>query len=138
MTKRDIPWQQIKEDYMTGIGMRELARRYGLSVSTVSEHAKKYEWRACAEQISQETERAVKEVVVKRSADNADRAMRILDKLMNKMEQAVDSVNKKDVTAMKSLVASMKDLRELGVYEVKRQDKNVEIKLSDEVETYGD
>ena len=113
-------WTKIKYDFVTnGCTMRSLSRKYNLAVSTISKRAKKEGWVKLAEQVSEQVEQQSEQIAIKKAVSNNEKAMQIIDALMNKMQEAVKNVNVKDVSAMKSLVTSMKDLRDIGVFEVK-------------------
>lgn len=133
-TPNSIPWEEIKTGFLSGQTMRSLARQFNVGTSTISERAKKDRWKEDAKRISEivasESERRIVSVRV----SNNEKAAFILNTLMEKMEQAAETVNRKDVVAMKSLVASMKDLRDLGAFDVKKQNADIEIKLQGETD----
>lgn len=132
-------WNQIKYDYMTGASMRELSRRYHTAVSTISVRAKKEGWTQTIKKVDEQVSAEIEQKVIANRLSNTDKAMEIIDTLMEKMQKAVKTVNPKDVNAMKSLVASMKDLKELGVYEIKSTtDDTVKVVFEGGTEDYGD
>lgn len=132
-------WEEIKKEYVTTkISMREIARKYGYAVSSVSERAKREGWKKTAERIANRTEQKYIEKVSDARASNADKAMKIIDKLMDKLGKSIDVVKDGDVQAMKQLVGAMKDLRDIGVFDMgEKKDISVNIKLEGELEDYA-
>lgn len=132
-------WNDIRKDYVCNkIGMRELSRKYGYAVSTISERAKKEGWKRTAEQIEKQTEQKLIEQVSEAKASNADVAMRIIAKLMDKIEKTIEVIPEGDMQSIKQAVSSMKDLRDIGVFEVLNESKNVEVTFWEGAEDYAD
>lgn len=114
-------WKKIRDEYVgSNASMRELSRKYGISVSCISDKAKKEGWKELKAQINEKAEQKIVESLSDKQASNTEKAMEILNNLMDKLNDAVKHVNTKDVGTMKSLVTSMKDLRDIGVFEVKK------------------
>lgn len=132
-------WNDVRKDYIANkMGMRELSRKYGYAVSTISERAKKEGWKRTAEQVERQTEQKLIEQVAKAQASNADKAMRIISKLMDKIEESIEVIPKGDMQALKQAVASVKDLNEMGVFEVLTDSRDVEITFGKGAEDYAD
>lgn len=123
-------WEKIRIEYISGIEtMRGLSRKYGLSVSTISARAKRDGWKQDAKGLSDKITEKCEQVMVDRALSNQEKALTIIDELLDKMAQAVRYVDKKDVPAMKNLVQSMKDLKDLGVFETDRKDNEIVIRI---------
>lgn len=133
-------WNDIRKDYVANkIGMRELSRKYGYAVSTISERAKKEGWKRTAEQVEQMTEQKLIESVSDAQASNADKAMRIIGKLMDKIEKSIEVIPEGDTQSLKQAVSSIKDLRDMGVFEVISDTKDVEVSfITKGAEDYAD
>lgn len=101
-------------------------------------HSKKEGWVKQVEAIEQEISERVKEHTVQMRVNNNERAMRMTTKLLGKIEESIEVCNKKDVSALKGLVASLKDLQELGVFRIENSDNDVKIEVSEEGENYAD
>lgn len=132
-------WEEIKREYVsTKISMREIARKYGFSVSTVSERAKKEGWKRTAERVRTVTEQKYVEKLADAKVSNADKAMQIINKLMDKMNRSIDCVKDGDIQSMKQLVGAMKDLKDIGVFEVQStKDTSVTVKLESGLDDYA-
>lgn len=132
-------WEEIKREYVsTKISMREIARKYGFSVSTVSERAKKEGWKRTAERVRTVTEQKYVEKLADAKVSNADKAMRIIDKLMDKIEESIKVVKPGDVQATKQLVGAMKDLRDMGVFEVQTTSNDINVSFGEGAKDYAD
>lgn len=132
-------WEEIKREYVsTKISMREIARKYGFSVSTVSERAKKEGWKRTAERVRTVTEQKYVEKLTDAKVSNADKAMRIIDKLMDKIEESIKVVKPGDVQATKQLVGAMKDLRDMGVFEVQTTSNDINVSFGEGAKDYAD
>lgn len=123
-------WKKIRDEYVgSDASMRELSRKYGLSVSCISDKAKKEGWKALKQQINEKAEQKIVESLSDKQASNTEKAVTILNKLMDKINEAVNEVNPKDTGAIKTLVASMKDLKELAVFETESKEDVVIVRF---------
>lgn len=124
------PWEKIKNEYLTtGATMRALSRKYHLAVSTISSRAKKEGWQKIQQEITYKVSDKIEQKIVDTRVSNTDKAMQILNTLMDKINEAVNEVNPKDTGAIKTLVASMKDLKELAVFETESKEDVVIVRF---------
>lgn len=131
--------EKIKKEYITTtIGLRELARKYKVSASNLSVRAKKEGWDKVVDQISEKTEQKTIERISDRRAANNEKAMDILTEMLKKVEESLKSVNKKDIGALKSLVQAMKDLGEMGVFQIETAPNEIKVILSEEGNNYAE
>lgn len=132
-------WAEIKKEYLTGnVSMRELARKYSLSVSTISEHAKHERWRELAEQAKRVAEQKMIEKVAESQASNAELAQQIINTLMRKIAQSAELIDPTDTTATRQITQCMKDLKEMDVYGLETDAKNVNISFAEGMSEYAD
>lgn len=121
-------WDTIKKEYCTSkISMHNLAKKYGVAVSTISRRAKLEQWNRITEQIEKEAEQKLIASVAETRASNADKAQRILDKLMDKLDASIEVVKDGDVQSLKQLVSAMKDLKDMAVYDINTNDKEITV-----------
>lgn len=141
MAQKIVPkatWNQIKKEYVTGQkGIRELAREYGLSSSTICEKAKREGWKEKAEQLERKAERIMEEKALNQAATNADLAAKTLHALLVKVAEAVEVIDAQDTNATKQLTQCMKDLKDMGVFAVVTEDSGASISLGEELSDYG-
>ena len=125
-------WGKIRFEYISGNdGIRALARKDGLAPSTISSRAKKEGWEADKEKVDKACTDNIVQKAVEARGTNQEKAMDIIDSLLDKMRVAVNLIDKKDVQAMKSMVQSLKDLKELGVFETEAQETVITVKFED-------
>lgn len=151
-------WQQIKTEYITtDTSYRKLAKKHGLRYATLQARAKEEKW---TELRDQHRARTVSKTLTKISNKQADKLARIegiTDKLLNKLEKAIDEldlevIKKKvkvddgltetttesmevavggivDRAGLRQLTAALKDLKEIQMLrsELDRQEQEARI-----------
>ena len=111
-----MDWQKIKTEYITtDTSYRKLAGKYGISYTTVGERARKEGWAKEREQYQTKT---LSKTLNKLSAERANRAARLFavtDKLLLKVEKAVESLDEDciDTQAFRQIAASLKDIKDI-------------------------
>lgn len=98
-----VDWLAIKNDYINGLGnYRELSEKYGVSQSTIRKRAAAEKWSdAKGEQrnkIGTKLEQKTAEVIVQKEVKRVERLLSISDKLVDRIEQAVQELNRTQVT----------------------------------------
>lgn len=87
-------WQKIRREYITGTATyRELAAKYGVGQSTLFARASKERWVEQREQHQSKTAANALEKISKQQSDRAARIDRLADKLLDKIEKAIDELN---------------------------------------------
>ena len=152
-----MDWNKLKAEYVAGgISYRELAKKHGVSFSTLRNIAIREKWTELREQARN---KAVTKLVDSIAKDNAAHTVNIYDvadKLLGKieslmMEETLTIANIKDLTsAIKNIkeikgVKSDIDLREQEAridklrkeVEEEKKDTNITITFGDEVKQYG-
>lgn len=131
--------EKIKKEYITTtIGLRELARKYGVSASNLSVKAKKEGWDKVVDRINEKTEQKTIERISDKRAANNEKALEILTEMLKKVEEALKNVNKKDIGALRSLIQSMKDLGEMGVFQIETVSNEIKVIISEEGKDYAE
>lgn len=96
-------WNKVKNEYITSsISLRELAKQYDISYSTMSKRANKEKWN---EQRNQNgikmASKTVEKIIEKQSNDIADGLTRLNDlafRMLEKLEAAVDEIDEKEMS----------------------------------------
>ncbi|MBQ8603896.1 MAG: hypothetical protein IJ410_03510 [Oscillospiraceae bacterium] len=94
-----IDWVKIRNEYIcSGISQRELANKYNLSLSTLSKRAKKEDW-VGKRQVQQNKTAAKmrqksKDAQVEKRLTQLERLSRLTDKLIDKVELAMEQLDK--------------------------------------------
>ena len=151
-------WQKIKTEYITtDISLRKLSEKYGVRYATVQDRSKKEEWIALRDQHRTSTVSKTISKISNKQAAKLARIESITDKLLNKLEQAVDEldleISKKkikvddgltetttetmeaaeggivDRAGLRHLTAALKDLKEIQMLksELDRQEQEARI-----------
>lgn len=135
-----IPWEDIKTEYLTTkISQRVLAEKYGVSASALMSRAQRQHWSKDLEQINQKCKQEVVEHCVESRIEAVDQATRTLKKLMAKIERSIEKTSDSDVKSIKMLTGAMRDLKEIGIYEVESSERgDITVELKDnELEEYA-
>ncbi len=86
-----MDWNKIKQDYIADseTSYRKLAKKHGVSISTLSKRAANEKWAELKAAAEQESNRRIIKVVANRQRKRAERLQNITDQLLEKAEQAV-------------------------------------------------
>lgn len=92
-----VDWLTIRNDYINGGGSyRKLAEKYGINKDTIARKAKEEDW--CiqkdiqADKIQTEIIQQTSDVIVEKAVDRISRLLAISDRLVDKIERAVDEL----------------------------------------------
>ena len=87
-------WQKIKTEYITtDISLRKLAQKYGIRYATLQDRSKKEEWITLRDQHRTSTVSKTISMIGDKQADKLARIEGVTDKLLMKLEQAVDELD---------------------------------------------
>lgn len=98
-----MDWKSIRNEYITdeSSSYRKLAKKYGVSLTAITNKAKQENWVEKRRQFKDKTTTKTIEVLSDRSADKLTRVMDITDKLLDKLEKAVEEL---DIQLFKDVV----------------------------------
>lgn len=126
-------WTEIEKDYLeSGLSLSQLAQKYGVSISTLKKTAARQGWakkRSGSEQKVERVETALAELepeqmepekgttgdtvrVLDRETET-QRFNRIVNDMLDRVQDAICMVNPSDAASIKLLTAALKDLRSL-------------------------
>ena len=106
-------WKKIKAEYITtDTSYRKLAQKYGLAESTIYARGGKEHWVEQKEQHQSRTVAKTLDALSNKEVDRAARLMTVADKLLKKVEQAVDHDDYLSANAIKNLSDALKNIRE--------------------------
>ena len=87
-------WNAIKTEYITTtISYRKLCEKHGVPLGTLQKRAKKEKWPALKKQSSDRTVAKTITNIEKKQVDKLKRIQDISDKLLNKIEKAVEELD---------------------------------------------
>ena len=111
-----MDWQKAKTEYITTeTSYRKLSEKYGVSVTAIGTRASAEGWVAEKEKYLNKT---LTKTLNKLSSERAERASRLFavtDKLLLKVEKAVESLDEDciDTQAFRQIAASLKDIKDI-------------------------
>lgn len=111
-----MDWQSIKTEYITtDTSYRKLAKKYGVSYTTIGEKARKEDWQKEREQFRDKSLSKTLRKIAEGQAKRASRLQTVTDKLLSKIEKAVDLIDMDvfDTQAIRQITASLKDIKEI-------------------------
>jgi transposase-like protein len=106
-------WQKIRAEYITtDISYRKLAEKYGLDQATIARKAKKEDWVSKRQHHADKTQAKILTADTQKKVDRVGRLMTVADKLLKKVELAVDQEGPISAGAIKNLSDALKNIRE--------------------------
>ncbi len=118
-----IDWEKMKTEYVTeGVSYRSLAEKYGVSIRNVERKGKNEGWVAL---------RKAWEVTPDRTEpDRARRLQSVTDKLLDKVEQALDDPEQKASGELRNLSGTLKTIKEIQMIRSSLDEKEQRIKIA--------
>ena len=106
-------WKKIEAEYITtDTSYRKLADKYGVDQATIARRAKKHDWVSKRQHHADKTQAKILTADTQRKVDRTARLMTVADKLLKKVEQAVDHEELMSANAIKNLSDALKNIRE--------------------------
>lgn len=105
-------WIKIRNEYIsTDIGLRGLAEKHNIPLTTLRDRSKREGWVAMRDEqhheIAQKTAQKTAEIVAKDEAGRVSRLLRIADRLMDKTERALDELDQLTVKRTEKVKTSV-------------------------------
>lgn len=92
-------WNAIRKEYIQGgVSYRELAAKYGVPLKNLARRAKDEKWVELREQANHKAATKTVDTVARQNAKVDDRINRLANRLIDKLEKAVDELDVKTVT----------------------------------------
>lgn len=113
-----MDWKAIRNEYITdeSSSYRKLAKKYDVSLTAITNKAKQENWIEKRRQFKDKTTTKTMEVLSDKSADKLTRVLDITDRLLDKLEKAVEEL---DIQLYKDVVKT----KEIEYNHEKRPDK---------------
>ena len=111
-------WNKIKTEYLTSdTSYRKLAQKYGVNATTIAKKASKEGWVSQRQQQANRTLSKTLTAVSNRQVNRATRLQEVADKLLNKIEAAVDDYNMEvllvDRQSLRQITGALKDIKDI-------------------------
>ena len=117
-------WKKIETEYITtDTSYRKLADKYGIDQATISRKAKKEDWVSKRQHHLSETQAKVLAADTEEKVDRAVRLMTVADKLLEKVEEYMDTETVITAAAIKNLSDAIKNIKETQMI---RTDEDIE------------
>lgn len=126
-------WELIKTEYLsTKISLRKLSEKYSVPITTLQKTSKREGWIELRKQIEVKSNQKTVENISDSNANNTEKAMNIINILMEKAQKTAEMISAGDVYAIKQMVGTMKELKDLGVYQIDNHDNEIVVVFEDE------
>lgn len=91
----EVKWDEIKVEYITNsdMSLRKLAKKYGVSVSSIAKRSSDEKWKEQKEQFLNESVTKTLDKIMDQQAQRRARVYRIADRLLDKLEKAVEELD---------------------------------------------
>jgi hypothetical protein len=124
-------WEKMRLEYIsTDISLRGLEKKYGVPFSAIRKRYEREKWMDQRTDVdSQRTQKSI-DLVSTHQAKECVKAFLVANKLLDKIEKAVDAIEDADTGSIKQLTGAIKDLKEIGVFraDLDRQEQMARIK----------
>ena len=128
-------WTQIKTEYITdsNSSYRRLAEKYEVSFNTLQCRAKKEEWAKLKRQAQDKITKKTIDKDINKKVDRATRLMDVTDKLLIKIEEAVEELSTVgivlDKSTLKQISGALKDIKEIQGIKSERDAREQEARI---------
>ena len=128
-------WTKIKTEYITdsNSSYRRLAEKYEVSFNTLQCRAKDEEWAKLKRQAQDRITTKTIDKAIKRKVDRATRLMDVTDKLLIKIEEAVEELSIAgivlDKSTLKQISGALKDIKEIQGIKSERDAREQEARI---------
>ena len=111
-------WNKIKTECLTSdTSYRKLAQKYGVNATTIAKKASKEDWVAQRQQQANRTLSKTLTALSNRQVNRAARLQEVADKLLKKIEAAVDDYNMEvllvDRQSLRQITGALKDIKDI-------------------------
>lgn len=109
-----MDWSKIKAEYIAGgTSYRKLAEKYEVSLTTLTRHAKREQWQQLREQCENDTTTKIIKQITDNGAKKSVSIDTVADKLLTRIEQALDKTEEYDGKTIRAYTSALKDLKEI-------------------------
>ena len=128
-------WNKIKTEYLTSdTSYRKLAQKYGVNAITIAKKASKEGWVSHRQQLANRTLSKTLTAVSNRQVNRAARLQKVADKLLNKIEAAVDDYNMAvllvDRQSLRQITGALKDIKDIQMIRSEADLREQEARIS--------
>lgn len=124
-------WKKIKAEYIKGgISYRELAKKHGVSPTTLTKTAIREGWHSARHQADIDGTARVVDAVSKHQAEKACNIIDVADMLIDKIVEIIQSDTPQSTQSIKSLTSALKDLKDIKGYKTEADRREQEARIA--------
>lgn len=121
MKVSDDTWDKLRMEYISSSdsSIRGIAKKYGIPYNAVRNRCQKEDWLGQRETMRQQMFQKSIDLVSDTQAEECSRAFRLASKVIDKLEEVIDTVDARDSDAtryLKNITSAIKDLKEIGLF----------------------
>lgn len=122
-------WSKIKTEYITdeSSSYRKLSKKYNVSYTAISNRAQAENWVELRNQYNIKTTSKSIDAIADEQVERARRLKTVADKLLKKIEDAVDDANMQELlknkNALKQLTGALKDIKDIQMIRSEADDR---------------
>ena len=113
-TRDEIDWNELKKEYIQGgTSYRKLAKKHDVSFQILQNVAKKEKWTELVRRANDETNTKIVKAVAKENAKHMLKINKVADKLLDKIDATLDSLDAIDSQSIKHFTSALKDIKDI-------------------------
>lgn len=110
-------WKAIKAEYIRGgTSYRKLAEKHGVSFNTLKTVAIREKWTDLRQQTSNTATTKLVDRIGGQQASQSAKIIDVADKLLDKLNQAIDRIGELNTRSLKDITSALKDLKDIKGY----------------------
>ena len=113
-SRNEIDWEKLKKEYAQGgTSYRKLAEKHDISFQILQKVAKQEKWTTIRRRVVDETNTKIVKSIASENAKHMRKINKVADKLLNKIETTLDSVDALDSQSIKHFTSALKDIKDI-------------------------
>lgn len=114
-------WTQLRLEYISSkeVSIRGLQKKYGIPYNQIRNRCENEKWLEQREAVTDKSTQKSIDLISDYNAEKCTRAFLVADKVLNKLEQVVDTIDPEDTEALRMLkdaTYTLKNMKEIGVF----------------------
>lgn len=128
-------WTKIKTEYITDSksSYRKIAEKYGVPFTTLKDRAKREGWAKLKTQTQHDIVTKTIDKDIDKKVDRATRLMDVTDKLLGKIEKAIDELSTEGIvlntSSLRQISGTLKDIKEIHGTKTERDIREQEARI---------
>ena len=120
-----MDWNAAKTEYVTtDISYRKIAEKYHVSLTQVAKHASDEKWVEAKKQFLNDTYTGTLAALTAGNTERIKKIINVSDRILSKVENAVDIIEETDMRAYKRMTAILKDIKDIQLMDESNDESN--------------